>query len=75
MVSMYHWVPLLGSAVTPCLFASNHPYYIPLHFEEMIFPLVSTIFNEQLYMTIQNFLIIITLICMGIGCMVDHGDN
>ena len=33
--------------MTPCFFlfgASSHPY-IPLHFEKMIFPLVSTIFN------------------------------
>ena len=40
----------LCCVTTPCLFpfgASSHPY-IPLHFEEMIFQLVSTIFNEQL---------------------------
>ena len=40
----------LCCVMTPCLFlfgALSHPY-IPLHFEEMIFPLVSTIFNEQL---------------------------
>ena len=36
----------LCCVTTPCFFlfgASNHPY-IPFHFEEMIFPLVSTIF-------------------------------
>ena len=39
----------LCCVMTPCFFlfgASSHPY-IPLHFEEMIFPLVCEMLNSQ----------------------------
>ena len=50
------WLCASLLCMTPCFFvfgASSHPY-IPLHFEEMIFPLVNNSVNKNSYIHIKQ---------------------